>query len=226
MTPERRDLAAAIARHAAAQAALDRVTEAERRLADELFDVLHPAVTAAEEAVEEARERAPSAALAAALGDPPPEGLTAPEAEAALAEAQRQVEQVRAARSLLATEATRATADLTARAFGLDQAVKAVVATSPAVAALRAEFYRAAARALRLARALRSAGVPVGRADAHGLRLVLGEAAAAVGQQAFRPDPAWLAAIDRLREDAAAPLPGLPPDDPADASAGTSRAAA
>ena len=47
-SPERQRLADAIAGAAAAAAALARVGEAERRLADELFDILEPAVAAAE----------------------------------------------------------------------------------------------------------------------------------------------------------------------------------
>jgi hypothetical protein len=57
---------------------------------------------------------------------------------------------------------------------------------------------------------LGQAGLTVQGAQAHGLRFVISDAAAPMGVQAFVKDPAWLAALAALREDADAQLPGLP----------------
>jgi hypothetical protein len=230
MTPTRTALAAAIARLTAAVAASTRVAEADRRLADQLFDHAQPAVTAAQKTLDAARELHPEAVLAAALGEPQlAEAPTVAAAERTLATAQRKVDEIREARLILATEATRAAAAVSAANHDRDSAVKRAIEADPAVAALRAEFHRAATRALRCAQALRTAGLTMGGAHMR-LRGILLEAGAPVAQGAFDDDPEWIAAVETLRNDPDAPLPGLPPPDepdPDDASAGdSSRAAA
>jgi hypothetical protein len=219
-SPERQRLADAIERHTAALQNHDRVTEAERKLTDEYFDVLLPAVTEAEERLAEARERAPEALVAAALGEPAPEGPSVAEAEAALAEAGRRAAECRAARALLAAETQRAEAAVNGARFGLDTALPRAVSADLARAALLAEFRRAARRALRIARAIQTSGLRLGGIEAHGMRADIGEAVVAVGQRAFRDDPEWLAAIANLRQDPDAALPGLPPEGDPDDDAG------
>jgi hypothetical protein len=218
-------LGAAIQRHAEASAWRDHVAEAQRRLDDDYFDRRQPAVAAAEKALVEAQERAPEALVALALGEAVPDAPSVAEAEAALAEAERKLVECRAARTLLDEEAPRAQVSVDQGRFAVDVAVAAAVAADPARAALREEFVRAARRALRCAMSLRSSGLVMGGAEAHGLRFIITDAAAPVGARAFWPDAGWIVALAALRDDADAPLPGLPSDDP-DAGDGDSCAAA
>ena len=97
-------------------------------------------------------------------------------------------------------------------------------APDPARQAVVVEFHRAARRALRCAKALRTCGLITQGATGHGLRLTIGEAAAAMGEVAFKHDAEWLTALAALHEDPDAPLPGLP--DPEDAAGGRAPAAA
>jgi hypothetical protein len=225
-SPERQRLADAIARHAGAAQALARVAAAQTRLTDQLYDQLEPAATAAREAFEAAQKRAPELLVAAALSEPAPAGPSVPAAEAALAAAQRAVADCRAGRQLLADEAARAAVAAKMAERALDNAVKAVVATDPARAALYDAFVSSARRALRCVAALRTAGLTIGGIEAHGVRFDFREAATAIGEHAFRHDPEWVAALAALREVADAALPGLPPDEPEPDDAGDSRAAA
>ncbi len=215
-SPERKRLAEAIGWHRAAADDLARVTEAHQRLDAEFFDRLQPAVAAAQEALAEAREAAPQAIITRMLGEEPSGAATVEKAEAALAECERKLEDARKARSLLAGEAERAEAAVHSARFAHDGALTAAVCGDPAVAALKAEFVAAGHRMLRCAQVLRTAGVLMGGIGAHGLRAVIGEAAVPMGERAFFDDPEWLAAIERLRGDPDAPLPGLPPEDPPD----------
>ena len=140
------------------------------------------------------------------------------DAQHALADAEKAVNEARRVRSLLEQEIQHSEAETKLALHELDKAVAAVVSTDPARASVLSEFNRSARRALRCAQILRTAGLTVQGAQAHGLRFVISAAAAPMGVQAFAKDPAWLAARAALREDADAQLPGLPSaeDDPAE----------
>lgn len=223
---ERQRLAAAIERHRNAVVQQQRVTEALSRLDAKYWDVLEPAVAAANEALMEAKARAPDALVSAALGEQQPDDSPSVEqAEAAFADIKRKVVEVKQARKILGEEAARAQSSVAFAQRDLDAAVKAAVEADAQVRASLTEFYRAARRMLRCAKSIRTAGLFVEGADAHGLAFVITEAAAPMGQRAFRDDPAWGAALAALRENADTVLPGLPPEDLDDVGA-RNRAAA
>jgi hypothetical protein len=114
-----------------------------------------------------------------------------------------------------------------AAVHALDDAVKGVVGADPARAALVAEFDRCARPALRLAMALKTAGITPAAVDAHGQRMAVTYVPVPIGApSAFAPDPTWVAALAALREDADALFPGLPPDEDPDAGDGTAAPAA
>lgn len=218
---ERTRLAAAIEAHAAAVAQAERVTAAQQRAEDAYFE-LYPAVAAAREALARAREYEPLRLVDVALGDA--EDIPgAAEAEAALEEAEQRLAEARSVRSAIRDEAGRADQAVEQTKFEIDRAVAAAVAADPARAALLAEFRRVGARALHCAQALRTAGLIVQGAEAHGLAFRIHEAPTSIDKTAFRPDPGWLNAIAALREDADSVLPGLPgaEDDPGEAAAVT-----
>jgi hypothetical protein len=218
-SPERQRLAEAIDRLAAATTRAERVAEAGRRASRELFDEALPAESAAAEALAEARQRRPQAIVDRLLGAVPSGAPTLTEAEAALRRAEERVAETREARSLLEVEASRASDALHAEQRNLGNAVAAVVEADPARDAALIEFKMVANRALRLAMALKTAGLELRDVDGHGLRLGVADVPTPLGSSsAFRPDSAWQSALAALRKDPDAPLPGLPePVPPPDA---------
>ncbi len=213
-TEARARLAACMERHAAATARAERVDAARARLDRQLFDVLLPAVPEAEQALRAARAQAPRALVTALLGDGPPARSAVADCEVELRRAETAVEEARSARDLLDAEARHADDDLTAARHQLDGALRGAVAADPARAALEDAFVAAAKRALRLAMALKTAGIGIGNVDAHGQRLIVANVPVPLGGlTAFAPDPAWQRAIAALATDPDAEMPGLPADD-------------
>jgi hypothetical protein len=192
-----------------------RVEEARERTYARLFDELHPAVRQAQQALAEATANAPRALVDAALGDGEDryDGPTVKESEASLRDAERALADGRQARLLLSDHATKAAIAVGEAERHVTAAVQAVVSASPARASLLAEYWRCANRALRCAQALRTSGLTMQGAQSHGLRFVISEAAAVVGEHPFKHDAEWTAALAALREDADARLPDLPAAD-------------
>jgi hypothetical protein len=209
---ERARLADCITAHAHAAHEAARVEEARERTYARLFDELHPAVRQAQQALEEAKANAPHALVDTVLGngEDPYDGPTVKEAEAALRDAETNLADGRQARLMLSDHATKAAIAVGEAERHVTAAVQAVVQASTARALLLAEYWRSANRALRCAQALRTSGVNMQGAESHGLRFVIGEAAAAVGEHPFKHDAEWLTALAALREDADARLPELP----------------
>jgi hypothetical protein len=209
----RAKLAACITAHAEAKAEADRVEEARSRTYDRLFDVLHPAVRLAKKALADAKQNAPQVLVDSVLGEPDPDIMTVADAEQLVRKAEDDLAAGREARQILSDEATKAAIAAGEAERHVTAAVQAVVQASPARAALLAEYWRCAKRALRCAQALRTSGVGMQGAEGHGLRFVISEAAAAIGEHPFKHDAEWLAALAALREDADVTLPGLPAAD-------------
>jgi hypothetical protein len=214
-SPERARLRDCIAAHTNTAREAARVEEARERTYARLFDELHPAVRTAQQALLVAKANAPRALVDAALGDGEDryDGPTVKEAEASLRDAETNLADGRSAREVLSDQATKAAIRVGEAERHVTAAVQAVVSASTARASLLAEYWRCANRALRCAQALRTSGVVMQGAESHGLRFVISEAAAAVGEHPFRHDAEWLAALAALREDADARLPELPAAD-------------
>ncbi|MGH2506089.1 MAG: hypothetical protein ACRDHZ_01500 [Ktedonobacteraceae bacterium] len=134
-------------------------------------------------------------------------------AEELLAKAEQALAECRHHRLVLGEEEAQLETRRSIARKALDEAVAEAIVEDPARAALVARFERHAARALRYARSLASAGFNVRGHTAHGLRLAIFPAAAAVDEQVFFPDRAWTDAIAALHEDPDTILPGLPPAD-------------
>ena len=197
----------------------DRVEKARQAVDTKLFDTLQPAARAARERLDEAREAAPELLVDRLLGDAPTCGATVADFEAALAEAEAAVEENRRARRVLGDEADRAQIAIGQARKAVDAAIAAVVGSDPARQAVLDEFNKCARRALRCAKVLRTAGMIVRGAEAHGLAFRITDAAVPVGKTAFTPpDRDWAAALAALWSDADAPLPGLPAEAGAEAA--------
>lgn len=147
-SPEREKLAAAIERVVTATAALDRVHQARAKVGSQ-YDV---GVAAAEEALEAARLREPRRLVDELLGVVGVKHLTVAEAEASLADATREQDRRRKIHSLLDEEEASAVSELKDARHGRDNAVKAVVASDPATAALLSAFVEARQRVAELQR--------------------------------------------------------------------------
>ena len=96
-------------------------------------------------------------------------------------------------------------------AHELERAIAAVVNADPARAAVVAQFFRYAGRALKCAVALRTAGMNMQGAEAHGLMFKITQAPQTMAEfgRPVPPDPEWAAALEALREDPDAQLPDL-----------------
>jgi hypothetical protein len=231
---ERQHLAATQERLRAAEEKAERTSDALSRLESDLYGQLIPGVPAARAALEAARARQPHLLVAAALGEEgDPSSPSVADAEAALALAERRLADVREAIRLIREEAQRANDALDAARHARDNAVRAAVLADEATDDLRATFRVSATRTLRLARSLKSAGINLGPFDAHGQRMVILAEPVVIGApSAFSPDPVWESAIELLKNDSVARLPGLPelesePDDAdVDAVDGTAAEAA
>jgi hypothetical protein len=222
-SPERQKLADAISLLADAVASAEKIEEARQKLDNRRYDVLEPAVRAAKRELEEAIADAPAQLVAAVLEGGIAEDVSAV-AKIELRQAETAVEQARSARAVLFEEAQRAEGAITAAQRGLDRAVSAVVSADPARQAVLAEFQRFANHALRCAQILRTCGMIVRGAEAHGLMFRVVDAPVPMGKTSFTPDREWASATRALRDDPDAPLPGLPAEDDPAGDAG-SRAA-
>lgn len=209
--PERAKLAGAIERHADAKAVLDRIEQAiDKITADRIEDRV--SISRAREALKIAATGRSEILIAAALNEDPPDLPDPDEAQVTLDAAEASLDASTHALRTLEDEAQRARSALGLTEIALARAVKAAVASDPALATLKAEYARTMARAARLWRALRAVDVAVFN----------------VVERLGGDDAEWTAALARLREDPDAVLPGLPPDEPLDdaRAGGHKRAAA
>ena len=211
-SPARERLAEAIRAAREADAHVERVGLAWRRLGEDRWRRLDPALDRAKARLIEAKQGGPRRlverllnGMTGAAGDDP-----VAEAEADLSAAQRAVDEADKAAELLRAEAEAADRARDAARRNLRDAVNRVLAGSPEVAALLAAYRDARARAAALAAALDEIGpvaLPTGW-DA---------------EEIFEPGigaERWREAIAALHRDADAALPGLDGlDDPAPAVA-------
>jgi hypothetical protein len=103
-SPERQRLHDAILNHRELTDALSRVSQALQRLRDELVEKYRPALYAAKERLEDAKADAPYRLTAELLDELPESNNPVAEAEAALAEAQRRVDEYHTSRQMLEEE--------------------------------------------------------------------------------------------------------------------------
>jgi hypothetical protein len=207
-TPQRQQLADAIERQRAATEALARVEQAKAR-AHARWNAADDAIEAARAHLAEIREAEPHRLVAALMAGDEAGGGEEPlrEAEAALGARQRDEANMGEAYRLLDIELSSARAAVSRAHDGVDAAVAGVVAADPAVAALVAEYQAARRRVADLS----SAMYEVSRAN--GLPAGLEHWYADPSTSPLTPlQPIWREAIQRLREDALAPLP-LPTGD-------------
>jgi hypothetical protein len=209
--PERARLAAAIERHAEAAGQLARVEAAVQKLYDDNI-ASRTKIAAARRGLSIAAAGRSEILISQALGEPAPDLPDPLECERVLSECERELDDGRKARHLLEAEAQRAKFALDLTEMGLKRAVADVVASDPALAALRAEFERCRLRLSVLIGALLGAGVTTSRV--------------AWGESAFVPAADWVNALVALRTDADGRLPGIPPEDGPDAGSRDGRKAA
>lgn len=200
-SPEREALAQRIAEHRAAEAELARIVDAERRLDD---PSLYLREAEAEAALAEAKKAMPARLIAEALGEAPPPGATVAEAEAQLAAVQREGEEKKAARALIAGRREEAALAYQVTDARRQSAIAAVVAASPEAARLISELTAAQRRLTDLRRALRA------------INFLLPYRAWTDYALEAMPDwpdlvlaPQWRAATEALKVDAHAPLPAI-----------------
>jgi cellobiose-specific phosphotransferase system component IIA len=230
-SPGRQRLHDAIQRYVAAVAQHERINQALGKLDGDIYGVLERNVRRAREALDEAHAVAPEMLVASALGEPAdPAAPTVAKAEAALKDADRALLDARQARSTLRDELRdrENTVDQAKRA--VDAAARSVVSQDPTTRAVLNEFNRAGRHLLRLSRVMRT--LEIGHtgmsADDLGLSLRIVDIAppGEPNRSLYRPEPAWLAALAALRDDADTELPGPPPAEEDDADDGAAAAAA
>ncbi len=204
--PERARLAAVIERHADAAEQLARVEAAIQKISDDRVND-RVAISRAREALKIAATGRSEIIIANALGEEPPDLPDPEEAQAMLDKAEASLDASRYASQVLDGEQRQAKFSLDLAERALNRAVNEVVASDPALAALRAEFERTRAHLSEVIGALLGSGNEVSRI--------------AWTEAAFVPDRAWTDALTRLREDPDAELPGLPPNEPDDAHRGS-----
>lgn len=210
-TEPRQHLAAAIERHAAAEARVGRIAAAQAKAA-ELSHAKFLEIEAAEAALAEARDAEPRRLVSELLGDDPDPGPTQADVARELNDAKAAREALAAARETLTAERQAADFSLNLARLARDEAIAAVLQTAPGVAEMLAEFDAAGRRYATLRQALRwlssqprDALTPLqrGRLDLH-VDSLAADPAAILAQ--------WEPALASLQLDAAAPLPG--DDDP------------
>jgi hypothetical protein len=212
-SPERQALADAIAKHSAATEHQNRVELARQRLEDDLYGTFQPTVAAARRAIAEAREIAPEMLIDRVLrNESISGGVTVAQSQTMLADAERRVEEARAARRLMVEEAVAADQAVARATTAVDAAVRAVIAADR-VALLR-EYHRVGTRFLQLAQALRSTGFSVALGAANDVNTAAKALGLAGPGDLSAPDAAFVGWVQALPEDADAQLPALPPEPP------------
>jgi hypothetical protein len=204
-SPERQRLAEAIARHAAAADRLARIQAAAPRAFDAIL-AAQRGVDAAETAVAEAREAEPKRLAAKLIGDPEEGGPTLGAVIAAASAASEVLANARAARDALSEQEGAAERDLDDARRGLDHAIAAIVAASPAIAGLLAQNVAARRRVQELGAILTTIGLlrlpqTISARNWDAIRdLDIAEYRAAVAP--------WQATLASLETDPDTPLPG------------------
>ena len=203
MTPERAKLAAAVANVAEVQRQIDRANEARHRA----HAALDPeAVDTAEHALKEARENQGRTRLASLMGDPAA-AQTVEQAEAALVAARRGYDAARNDLVLVDEEIERIQGRLEWARLARTDALVAVIAAEPGVAALLREWDEVRARAVTIGKAL----APLWRGLPSNWNYI----------KEFEADANYVAMLagwaKALETDAAAPFPTDPPPAPAQA---------
>jgi hypothetical protein len=209
---ERQRLAEAISRFEAARQHLDRARQAKERVEAE-WHAASRAVSAATRSLSEAEATAPSRRLSELLGDAPADGaVTIERLRENIADAQAGVDAAAADGKLIASEISRAEADLDLARRARRAAAGAVLRASPGVAGLLLELHTARRRVATLTTTLLAIGdvVPEGTPMQWSAR----RSEDYLADQA--PQQQWRAAIQALLFDADAALPG---DDQAASSA-------
>jgi hypothetical protein len=204
-TPERANLAAAIARFDQLAAHLADTRQRATAGSDASLRQAYDARAAAEAALREAAGSAAEQALARALGGA---GPTVAELEAGLDEARKRFDAAHRDRELVADEIGRLSRAVDSARAAVQAAVTAVLAESPGWAALLAELSSARQRVMVLENTI---------ADLHKLPAVhlpqdWSTPAIRTRPEHYLPDPElaamWRAAITALTADASAVLPG------------------
>jgi hypothetical protein len=204
-TPERANLAAAIARYNQLAAHLADTRQRAQAGSDAALRQAYDARAAAEAALREAAGSAAEQALARALGGA---GPTVAELEAGLDAARKRFDAAHRDRELVADEIARLSRAVDGARDAVQAAVAAVLAASPGWAALLAELSSARQRVMVLENTI---------ADLHKLPAVhlpqdWSTPAIRTRPEHYLPDPAlaalWRAVIAALTADASAVLPG------------------
>jgi chromosome segregation ATPase len=199
-SPEREQLAEAIARRDTATKQLARIQAAHERASNTIYD-LKDSVDKAIAALDAAKVGEESYLAAVALGDADAALSPVKAAAAAVEEANDQLGTARRTRDALETETKAAENDLMFADMALDKCVGDVVRAEPAVRKLAAEYAAARRRAVDLQRAMEAVQsyLPDDFLYWHGSGSFPDAELVAVA--------AWRAVLKELRTDADAPLP-------------------
>jgi chromosome segregation ATPase len=197
-SPEREQLAEAIARHADAARQIARIRAAQERAADTVYEA-KDRIAMAISALDEAKATEGSFLAAIALGESAASASPVKDCAAAVEQANDQLDTARRTRDALETEMKAVESEMLFASMAVDKCVGDVVRDAPAIRALAGQYAAAQRRAVDLQRAMETVQsfLPDDLQFWHG-SIPAAELISVV---------AWKAALQTLRTDADAPLP-------------------